>query len=63
MKLSAKILEFNVRFEFTKPLLLENEERYGLTASILEKLEELWTYWEKTYKAYINLKKMLSRHK
>ena len=54
MKLSAKILEFNARFQFAKPFLLENKERYGLTDLLIELLEKLWKDWKKKYLKYID---------
>jgi len=54
MKLSSKILEFNARFQFAKPFLLENIDRYSLNDLMVEHLNKLWNEWKLKYLKYIN---------
>lgn len=54
MILSAKYLEFHIRFMILVPYLIEEAERLKLPYKFIELLEELWEKWEEEFNKYIS---------
>ncbi len=54
MILSAKYLEFHIRFMILVPYVSDNAERLNLPESFIELLDEHWEDWEEEFNKYIS---------
>ncbi len=54
MILSAKYLEFHIRFMILVPYVHDNAERLHLPESFIELLDEHWDNWEEEFNGYIS---------
>ena len=54
MILSAKILEFNVRFQILVPYVHTNQTRLNIPDTILDLMDKHWANWQAGYNNYIN---------